>query len=1282
MTNIDPESSSPRAVFAQRFTELYAAAGNPTLRRVAAATERRMRGTQVSTPSAQRISDWKAGRNVPARFESLLPVVLTLAELANKAQRELPRRLADPHEWRRLWQESVTWTAAAGAGDTCPFPGLRAFSAEERALFFGREQATAEFVELVRATTGIVVLIGASGAGKSSLLAAGLRPALEVPTAAMTPGTTPTAALTTALAEDPRVLIVDQFEELFTLCADDTERTDFLAELAALTTRDEHPVTVVAALRADFYERCLHHPVLRESLRRNDYLLGPMSMEEISRAVTGPAAAAGLSLEQGLEELVRTELRGLGGHIGADGYDPGALPLLSHVMAATWQQREGRKLTVAGYRKAGGVAGSVAETAELAWSELTPAQQDAAHELLGALVTVGEDSRDTRRTVARADLLAHSGDPAATAEVLEILAAARLLALDAESVQFAHEIVLTAWPRLRGWIETDRVGHLVRQRLERDAAEWDAAGRDSGLLYRGTRLDNASEHTGKATLSPRVETFLHASRRAARIGGRWRIGVAAVVLALLGTGVVAVDRSRLADQRTADRDYIELVAAAQRNRATDPSLSAQLLLAAYRMRPDEATRTQLLNSQDMPLAGTVAAHSWSVQELALRDSDKLLASIDQRGETAFWDLDEPTRPRRIPTGDRFPADELVFVPGSSDAITQGAGGVQIWDLADPRSPRLSHTLDLVQGQSIAVDPTGTLLAVADGFGLTLWDISDRSRPTRTFTSAMAGDIHRVQFAARGAMLVVGTVTAQPDEPDTVQLWNIRNRANASPAGPPMSAPAGHVLHEFALSPDATLLAVASSEVQKTASSPSSRVHLWQLADPTHPQVQETPIRVDNEVVSALSFSHDGNLLAVGSARAGQLWSVTAPARPVPAGPALSVNPTTCSIARVAPCRGGPNSLLFLPDEPIVFGGSADGLLRGWSLPLTTVDTVSGTSVTGMPVFDRLGDRMAILTITGDVVVWDTSGSVPVRLTTVAGGPTWLAPALSTDGRTLSVHDRAGDRRLVFDLTDPRIPRPLPPWPTTGASYSTVRGNRMLVVSEESVRLWDITDRSAPTPTGPPITAPIGRLYSGTLSPDGTRASLIYYEQGDNWTSHVVRQIWALDEPRHPRLVAQSDVDGNDPFQPAEFLPDNRTLANARTDEFVLWDTDTPDTFTPLVDSTRSEIAPLSSVSATTDGRTVAVSGLDGTTGLWDITDLHAPRRRGGAIGPSDGRSRQVILHPRGEQLIMVTDDGQVGVWELDAERVAERICARTSGVLTQALWRGQVPNVEYRPPCS
>ncbi|WP_336085218.1 nSTAND1 domain-containing NTPase [Nocardia sp. SSK8] len=1281
MTITEPESSSPRALFAQRFAELYAAAGNPTLRRVSAATERRMRGTQASTPSAQRISDWKAGRNVPARFESLLPVVLTLAELAAKTQRELPRRLSEPHEWQRLWQESVTWTAAAGVGDTCPFPGLRAFRAEERALFFGREQATAEFVELVRAATGIVVLIGASGAGKSSLLAAGLRPALDVPTASMTPGTAPSAGLTTALAADPRVLIVDQFEELFTLCPDDTERTDFLTELAALSTRDEHPITVVAALRADFYERCLHYPVLRESLRRTNYLLGPMSMDEISRAITGPAAAAGLTLEQGLEELVRTELRGLGEHTSTDGYDPGALPLLSHVMAATWQQRDGRKLTVAGYRKAGGVAGSVAETAELAWSELTPAQQDAAHELLGALVTVGEDSRDTRRTVDRADLLARSADPSATGEVLEILAAARLLALDAESVQFAHEIVLTAWPRLRGWIEIDRVGHLVRQRLERDAAEWDAAARDSALLYRGTRLDGAREHTRGATLSTRVNAFLHASQRAARIGGRWRIGVAAVVVALLATGVVAVDRSRLADQRTADRDYIELVAAAQRNRTSDPSLSAQLLLAAYRMRPDDATRTLLLNSQDAPLAVTVAAHEGPARMLAVRPTDHLLVSLDYRGNAVFWNVEEPTRPQRLDIDRRLAVDQLVFLPGSTDIVTKGPDGVQLWNLADPRSPRLLHSIESDRDVSIAVDPTGTRLAGVGSTSLTLWDIDDRARPVRTSFTALPEDDHAVEFAPSGELLAISTRGYGTDSAN-VQLWDIRDRAVAQRIGRPLGLADPDYLADFTFSPDGTQLVVGTFGIVGalgTADAESSRVDIWQIADPSRPRKYETPIRVDNEMMTSLAFHAESGLLAVGSTESIRLWNITEPTRPTQTGPVLSVSPTVCPAIQFASCGGGPNAMLFLPGMPILFSSGDDGYLRSWSLSRATVGTVDFAP--SRPVFDREGDRMAILTAKGNLTLWDTRVTErPVRLATITGTAAWVNPALSADGRTLSVHDQHGNQRLVYDLDDPRAPRPLPGWPTEVAGLSTIHGGRMLVTARDAVHVWDITDRAAPVRLGT-ITSSEKLVYSSTLSPDGTLAEVVLVER-KTWLEEFTRQIWSLADPHHPSLVDHADISAVNAYQPSRFMPDNRTLIGAYSDHFGLWDTSSPDAVTPLIDAVHTEIAPLESVSTNRDGTLLAVSGAAGVTGLWDTTDPRAPRRVGGALDPADGRDRRIALHPRGEQLIMVADDGRLGVWDLDADLVAEQICARTGGQLTQAVWRGQVPNVEYRPPCA
>src|SRR5262249_34445390 len=153
--------------------------------------------------------------------------------------------------------------------------------------------------------------------------------------------------------------IVDQFEELFTVCAEEHERELFLTALDSCAGRSDDPVAVVVALRADFYAHCLNYLILQDALEHRGYVLGPLRMDELSEVVSGPARVAALDLEPGLEELITTELCGAGDHHGRRSYDPGALPMLSHVMAATWQHREGRRLTVAGYRQVGGVVGSV-----------------------------------------------------------------------------------------------------------------------------------------------------------------------------------------------------------------------------------------------------------------------------------------------------------------------------------------------------------------------------------------------------------------------------------------------------------------------------------------------------------------------------------------------------------------------------------------------------------------------------------------------------------------------------------------------------------------------------------------------------------------------------------------------------------------------------------------------------------------------------------------------------------------------------------------------------------
>ncbi|WP_282784866.1 hypothetical protein [Nocardia sp. CC201C] len=372
----------------------------------------------------------------------------------------------------------------------CPYLGLAPYQRRDRDLFFGRTHATAEFADLVREAagdaSGMVILIGASGAGKSSLLAAGLVPAVgDWDVTTITPGADPIAtlaaaygiegdtdltaddiitALTAQRLDRQRLLIVDQFEEFFTACESETARAEFLAALHRCAT--EHTAAVVLALRADCYAHCLAYSSLQGALEKRSYILGPMRPDELAQAITGPARLAGLELEPGLDELIITDLCGVRDHHDRHGYDPGTLPLLSHALAATWRHRSGHRLTTAGYRSTGGISGAVAATAEHAWDALTAEQQAAATAMLPELVAVHRDAHATRRRIARPDLLRRTTDPEAAAAALELLTRARLISRDGDTVGFIHEIVLGAWPRLRGWVDAARVDLLTRDLSE------------------------------------------------------------------------------------------------------------------------------------------------------------------------------------------------------------------------------------------------------------------------------------------------------------------------------------------------------------------------------------------------------------------------------------------------------------------------------------------------------------------------------------------------------------------------------------------------------------------------------------------------------------------------------------------------------------------------------------------------------------------------------------------------------------------------------------------------
>ncbi len=447
-----------------------------------------------------------------------------------------------------------------------PYKGLQYFDEHDADHFFGRERLTAKIVSRLHQTR-FLAIIGASGSGKSSLIRAGVIPALRrgqrladgslPPTDSgqwdirtLTPTAHPLEALAATLARqeesvtamtalqqdlaaEPRalalaaqrllarngkrhlLLFIDQFEELFTLCRQPAERETFINHLlAAVAPEAQQPLTVLAALRADFYAQCSQHAGLREWVSQQQEYIGAMSRDELLSAILQPAALGNWKIQEGLVELMLDEAGG----------EPGALPLLSHALLETWSRRRGRKLTLSGYQESGGIQGAIAKTAETVFQQrLAPAQRPIARMIFLRLTELGasENSPDTRRRAPFSELITRATDAPTLEAVLNILADARLITTDtlppgdAKVVEVAHEAIIREWPTLRHWLNEDREGLLRQRQLTEDANDWEKLGRDAGALYRGARLRQILDWAERfpEPLSVLETEFLQASRQ-------------------------------------------------------------------------------------------------------------------------------------------------------------------------------------------------------------------------------------------------------------------------------------------------------------------------------------------------------------------------------------------------------------------------------------------------------------------------------------------------------------------------------------------------------------------------------------------------------------------------------------------------------------------------------------------------------------------------------------------------------------------------------------------------
>lgn len=1193
---VDPAKGAIQE-FAVSLRELRERAGGPTYRSLAERT-----GLSVST-----LADAAGGRRLPT-----FSVAIAYATACG----------GDEHEWAARWRAAAEGEVTP---ERAPYRGLAGFRGEDADLFFGRERLVAELADRVHSYP-VTVVLGASGAGKSSLLAAGLVPALApCRPVIMTPGEHPVDRLPVS---ESAVLVIDQFEELYTLCVAD-ERAKFLDEVLA---RPEH---VVVSVRADYFGRLAEHPVLAEALQVNQVLVGAMSADELRDAVTRPAAAVGLSVERALVATVLQEARGRAG----------VLPLLSHAMLETWRRRRGTVLTLAGFEAAGGIDGAVVRTAEEAYGALDAMQRELAAELLLRMLSIDEEV--ARRRVDLADV--RSVDPAAGL-VIDRLADARLVTVDGGTVEIAHDTMLSAWPRLRAWIDDHREAVRAHRKISEAARLWVENERDPSVLASGTRLDvmkaHSSELTGVLRLSRVEKDFLEESndlaRRTALVARRrtvrQRLLVLAAVVAVIAAAVFAEVADRARTDATAARDVAlsqRIAATVQNLRVTDPAVAAQLAIAGYRIAPTSEARSTLLEST----AGPVPARHLGAGSAALAvspggalvavsdvtDGVVTLFTRSARGLTRAGVITSvPSDPDlRAATAARLYA--LTFAGDDLLAIGDSTGTVALWDVSTPHDP--SRVVSFSAGvvgpiDRLAVDPAGTELAAAGGNEITRWAIDGRSTVRELAGIRAPARVRSVAYSPAGGLLAFGTDAGR------AHVWSVGDVPAEVGSLESRDKPAPMV----SFAPDGQLLLRGVGD---------DAIRLWDVTS-ARPRPGRVLGGLTDLRITTAAFSQNGRYLVASGTDS----------------TAYVLETRTWTVVRTLP---HPEIVTWaaLAGDTVVT--ATEGAVRWWDLRGAVPARASAPI--GELRYSADGTRLAVFA-EGDISLWDNKVRHPLSGTFSGAGD------LSRDGRRLAAGTVEGDV-IVFDVSDPAHPRRLMTLGTAGKKMELSPDGSLLATGAEdgTVRVWRVDEPSA-------LVGKIRTLSGAVLDVSWHPSGRQLVMSGADAHTYLV-DVSHLHAPR--RLANLDGPKGQ--VHSAVFSPDGSLLATAAADGVVrLWDVRDP-TAPHLVGATASgPTGRILEVSFHPRGNMLVASVIDGTVWLWYINDPAHPTRAA-VLADSGSPLNTAVFRPQGDALVAGGADRVVHTWHIDESAAIANICAGIGDPITRREWRTHLPDVPYDPPC-
>jgi WD40 repeat protein/DNA-binding SARP family transcriptional activator len=1200
----------------------------------------------------------------------------------------------------------------------CPYPGLRAFDVDHAELFSGREAEIDDCLARLD-DFGFLLVAGASGSGKSSLVRAGLVTALRAggrEVVLVTPGAAPEANLTATLAAGPEnaILVVDQLEEAFA-SAGTPDIAPFLSRLSGLV---ESGRTVVATVRADYLASLSYDPAFARQAERALLLLAPMTEESLRLAIEEPARRSGLRLEQGLVDLLVRDVLG----------EAGGLPLLSHALAETWARREGALLTVEGYRATGGIYGAVAQSAERLYESLPASDRESLRSVMHRLVTPAPTGDPV---AARVPTRVFSGTTDAP-RVLDLLVRARLVTTYADTAAIAHESLVRAWPRLRSWLDEDVEGQRTLAHLQVAADAWDRAGRPPDELYRGARLQTALEWRDRShpVLAQSERDFLDGSvaheqdeqrARARQLQAQTRtnrqlrfalVGVVVLLAAsLVGGSLAAVNGQRAQESAESAR------ASATESRAgrlafasqSEPRLDTSLLLA--RQAVSMSSRPSLHGNLLAALVGRSVLSSVRTPITVPPRTRDSTFSADGTRALVEGESSSPGRPLNLYLLDTSDGEVITGLPLASSRHDPGhwpwvagflEGGrvaavmrdaatspneereIALFDAetgADHAPARLvpgSVSGDFFRQDRLTITPDGrTLTSVLDRT-LRIWRrttsgwAGPRQVPLPAFPPSITGeDIPAAtRFSTDGRVVAIMMEYQGPSPVSPPHVAFVLDLATGRSLSPTVKNPA-----DIALSPDGRTLAAALQTgdviLQPVGAGTGVTVRIPTGSNP-----------------NAVAFSGDGKRLAVGYDDGGVAVYQVNPLREV-----LRI-PQTGVPARFVSLPSDGRRVLTVDDEGRITAYS----LEGASSIMATATTAPVDHLSAGPK----GTIVAAGFHDGRVAVFD-------QRTLARQRDLWLGPypepdgtfdpplhrrvtalAVTPDGTAVIAADRVGHLRM-WSVADGRVLWARDDVPASWIAVSP--DGRYLATSEftqdandeqeavhpdsspvaTAVRVWDLTHRDSPVFTDSleeflDFDGHTPKPQVITFSPDSSKLAAA-------WSGDLVL---VYDVRTGKRILTQSfDLDNAFSVASLTFTPDsNRLLVHRNTGEVFATELRTGRTARVTQTSTT---AGYSALAYSGDGQ--LLFAFPGTTesvlSIWDaqtyapvVTDLtFATTDGGGALAPTeDGH------------LFIGTANG-IQRLDLDLEHWKTAACALAGRPLTRQEWASYLPGTPYQPAC-